>query len=112
MQTTKIERREEWRKKVAEYQASGQSVAAWCAAQGIKPHMLYYWVKRFAPTAEPTNNTETQWLPISINDENRYKQPIRSGGLLVRVGNVVVEVIPGFNPQLLAEVVKALTQPC
>lgn len=109
-QSALVERREEWRRRVAEFRASGQSGLAWCAAQGIKPHLLYYWVKRFPPTEKAAGDGETQWLPIDVSD-SCGRRP-NGCGLWVRVGNAVVEVAPGFNPQLLADVVRTLTGLC
>lgn len=39
--------RETWRDRVAQYRASGQSGAAWCAAHQVKESQLWYWVRRF-----------------------------------------------------------------
>jgi len=108
-QSALVERREEWRRRVAEFRASGQSGLAWCAAQGIKPHLLYYWAKRFPPAENADGDGETQWLPVDVSDSFGRQS---SGCLLVRVGNAVVEVAPGFNPQLLADVVRTLTGLC
>lgn len=40
---TKAERQKECETRVVEYQASGQSTKAWCAAYDVKPHRLWCW---------------------------------------------------------------------
>lgn len=105
-----IQRREEWRRRIADFQASGQSGAAWCAAQGIKPHLLYYWAKRLTPPAVAAV-TEAQWLPVKVSDVID-SQSVAGKGLDVRIGSATIEVRPGFNPRLLAEVVKVLATLC
>jgi hypothetical protein len=111
-ESTRIARREEWRRRVDEFRASGQSAAAWCAAQGIKPQLMYYWLKRF-PTTEDmvVANIETQWLPVHVSDDCS-RSAVGNGSLLLRIGDAVVEVNPDFNPRLFADVERALIGLC
>jgi hypothetical protein len=111
-QSTRIARREEWRRRVDEFRASGRSVAAWCVDQGIKPHQMYYWLKRFPAMDEVVvGHIEMQWLPVHVSDDCS-RPAVGNGGLLVRVGDAVVEVTSGFNPRLFADVVRTLIELC
>lgn len=38
--------RKEWEARITNFKASGQSGAAWCAANNLKPNQLWYWRKR------------------------------------------------------------------
>lgn len=102
------QKREIWRQRVAEYRASGKSGAAWCAAQGIKPYLLYYWMQQFAP-AEETCTTTLQWQPVLVNDHQNEKA---SGNITVRVGAAAIEVQPNFDSKALADVVRVLIAVC
>lgn len=103
---TPAERREEWQARVAEFRASGQSVAAWAKEHGVKAHQLYYWLKRL----EPVNEAEsaTQWISVQVSPRST---PI-SNRLYVQVGPAVVEVQPGFDPVLFTDVVRNLVALC
>jgi len=99
-------RQEEWRQKIAAYQASGQSVTDWCATQGIGKKMFYYWTKKLRQQSEGNSSASTsEWLPVMLSD----RQPCH---LFVRLGKATIEIQPGFNTDLLAEVVRALTTVC
>jgi transposase-like protein len=101
-------KRDYWQQRVAEYRASGQSGAAWCAAQGIKPHLLYYWVQQFASPTE-TSATSPQWQPVLVSD----RQPAKaSSNITVRVGAATIEIPPGFDEKTLADVVRVLSAVC
>lgn len=96
---TKEERQNLWSSRTAEFEASGQSVPAWCAAHDINPQQLRYWLrKKKQASAEAT----LSWLPLDLSDVSFQTS------LLVRVGRVAVEVQPGFDPKLLLDVVKTL----
>ncbi len=102
--------REVWRGRVAAFRASGQSGKAWCKANNQKPGQLWYWVKKIKDeeAAETPGVAEppkvTKWLPLEINEQPEKPE----SKLLIKVGRAAVEVQPGFDPALLAEVVKAL----
>ena len=96
--------REIWRARVADFRASGQSGATWCAVHQIKEHQLWYWTRRF-PVEVPSPSSSPNFVPIEVKNEP-------SEPLLVRVGAVTIEVRPGYDPRLLREVVQALATPC
>jgi len=106
---TKTEERAVWQARVAAYRGSGQTVAAWCRTQGIKPHQMYYWIKRLNASAPPSASKPAQWLPLVVEDQEASNT---DKGLLVRVGPAVIEVPAGFDPELLTAVVRVLKTSC
>lgn len=105
---TRAERREMWRERVAEFQASGKSVAAWCREHEFKEHQLRYWLRKFMPVE--STQPSTRWLPIAVLESEQHVDS--DGQLLVRVGGATIEIRPGFNPSLLADVVQVLMDRC
>jgi hypothetical protein len=92
---TQEQLRKQWADQVAAFKASGQSTTDWCTEQNIKPSQLRYWLRK-----DKNIQTKTTWLPLNLDDTD--------APLLVKVGQVTVEVKPGFDPRLLLDVVKAL----
>lgn len=99
---TKTELQQKWEVRIADFRASGQSGAAWCVANNIRPNQLWYWLKKIKSTENPTI-TRTKWMSVEINESDPT-----GNGLLIKVGHAVIEVQPGFNPALLREVVQTL----
>jgi hypothetical protein len=95
-----VELRSVWMTRMAEFKASGQSVTDWCAEQGLKPSQLWYHLRKEKGPAETT-----QWLPLDIGENTE-------SSVTVRVGQVGVEVRPGFDPKLLLSVVITLVGLC
>jgi hypothetical protein len=102
------QKRETWRQRVTEYRASGQSGSTWCAAQGIKPHLLYYWTQQFASPPEACA-TSKQRQPGSVSGHQHEKAP---GIIMVRVGAATIEILPDFNAKVLGNVVRVLAAVC
>lgn len=101
-------RREMWHERVTAFRASGLSVAAWCREHELKEHQMRYWLRRFQSVSEPDSSAAT-WLPVHVRDD-RESQGV--GELVVRVGDVAIEVRPGFDRSLLVELVETLTDRC
>jgi hypothetical protein len=73
---------------------------------------MYYWLKRFPTTEEMVvAKIKTQWLPVHVSDDHS-RPAVGNDSWLVRVGDAVVEVTPGFNPRLFADVVRVLIGLC
>lgn len=99
--------RNEWEKRIADYKASGKSGAAWCADNNVNVHQFYYWIRRFKSN-ESTEAQSSKWLSLEVNNQSE----IESGNLLVRVGEVEIEVQSGYNEDLLLNVVQTLRNLC
>ncbi len=99
--------RESWRMRVADFRASGLSGAAWCAANQVKDHQLWYWSAKF-PVAGPAAQPAPSWVLVQPDE------PIATEEypLLVRIGQVAIEVKTGYDPKLLRDVVHTLAVLC
>ncbi|WP_027365909.1 IS66 family insertion sequence element accessory protein TnpA [Desulfotruncus alcoholivorax] len=105
---TKAEIRQQWEARIAEFRNSGLSGTAWCAANGIIPNQLWYWLKKIRSQENP-QTTSTKWLPVELNELGPSGQ---GNGLLIKIGLAAIEVQPGFNPALLQDVIRTLAATC
>lgn len=99
-----------WKKRVLEQEASGLSRLEWCARQGIKYTTYRYWreqiVKQPTKTKTPAPATAT-WLELAT--PSVVSTPTaQTDGLVVRIGEVTLELRRGFDPELLREIVRTL----
>ena len=63
---TRAELRKEWEARVLHTKATGQSVPVWCAAQGVKPHQLRYWIRKLEP-AQAAAKPSAMWLTAEVD---------------------------------------------
>ena len=118
------ETRTYWAGKVAEYKKSQMSVRAWCRREGIDPSRIWYWLRKErlassgskATSHKTLNNHETslstkstpgvdrQWIALDLS----YDAASESGSVTLRMGSVMVDIKPGFDPDHLCKVVRAL----
>lgn len=103
---TKEELRKMWQERVLAFRASGQSAPKWCADHDIKLSQLRYWLRKYKNTENPA--APSQWLSLEIDGFNSGN----SGTLLVRMGKFAIEVKPGFDKQLLSDLVVTLADLC
>ncbi|MGI6227154.1 MAG: IS66 family insertion sequence element accessory protein TnpA [Peptococcales bacterium] len=105
MPKANTELRKKWESRVAAFKASGQSSKEWCEVNNLKINQLRYWVRKLRSTNEPTMKSP-QWLSVELD---KPEASIQNNSLIVRVGKVSIEVKSGFDPSLLSDVVKTLT---
>mgnify|MGYP001289011261 CR=1 FL=1 len=106
---TQEELREVWSARIKDYRSSGERVATWCERHEVTPRQLWYWMRKLKRADEQKPATsKPQWVPI------RMDEPSSDGAspLLVKVGSASIEVRPGFEPSLLADVVRVLKALC
>jgi transposase-like protein len=117
MQSKQGTRLAEWEAQIEACRESGQSVVAWCRAQGLSSRQLKYWIRRYEKEVAggdgmPQNVQEpTQWVPVAISEAQAEMHEPR-GTFVVRVGRAEVEVRAGLDVQLFATVMKALVSVC
>jgi len=105
---TRAELQQLWETRIAEYQASGQSVKEWCAShEGISPRQLWYWLRKYKNQNAAPSESSSRWLPVEISEQGSLEQ-----ALLVKIGPASIEVRPGFDPALLTQVVQVLVSLC
>ena len=90
--------------------ASGLSLAAFARREGLSPTRLMWWRKQLRSRPSTTPSAPVRWLPVSI----RRAAPVPllpaphveiavRGGRVIRVGGP-------FDPQTVAELVRALEE--
>jgi len=97
------EKQKEWTGKISDFEKSGKTKEVWCEKNIIGIRQLNYWIKRLTKNPS-TENLSKQWLPIEIKEEEISEAP----PLSVKIGLATVEVHPGFDKELLLEVLKIL----
>lgn len=115
----KNQREKAWFARVEEHQASGESVKVWCERNQVKPDRLYYWSRKYAEAtgAKPGG---LQWLSVQVEEAPGSSHghasiavpPEASRSIRIKVGGATIEVDPGFDPALLATVVKTVQGLC
>lgn len=93
----------EWKARITDYQSSGLTIKDWCQTHNLNYSQFHYWHRKFKAVENPIK-TSTQWFPLDISDQVDET----GSGISIRVGGVVVEVKPHFNPDLLLQVVRTL----
>lgn len=101
MSTAELKRA--WELRVANFKESGLSVKKWCDQEGLKANQLRYWLKKLDKDSEVAE--KPQWIPVTVeqpqSEDNKKALPIK-------IGKVVIEVGPGYDPELLSDVVRTL----
>ncbi|WP_066640121.1 IS66 family insertion sequence element accessory protein TnpA [Desulfolucanica intricata] len=90
---------------VAECRASGMTAKAWCELKGIKYSRYCGWattLNRKCHQDEPQ-----QWADVTV-----AKAEYAKGEIKLNCGKLTISVEPGFNPTLLADILKVVNAVC
>lgn len=96
--------------RVADFRASGQNAPAWCAEHDVNLHTLRYWLRNLSSDYPSKCATSVKWLSVEMAEE--AQQAVSSCRIVVRIGDVSVEVEPGCDLVLLGDVVQTLVTRC
>ncbi len=97
-----MEQDEQWKQRILDYQESGLTMKAWCAARDIPFHQLKYWTRKLSMGRRKRQSTS--WVTVTpILDPSPQEHT-----LVVRMGAASIDIHPGFDPSLLSQVVRAL----
>ena len=100
---------EYWRGQVQAYERSGVSRKKYCERKQIKIYQLDYWRRKLRRARAAEAASTTEWIPLQIQDERVGE---RAAGIWLRIGRVAIEVEPGFDRELLAEVLRVVGSTC
>lgn len=97
------EKQKLWDERTKAFLASGQSQRAWCEEQGVPENRLRYWLRKHK--ARMSQSTGERW--ISMEPVSPFHSTVS-----LRIGNIVLDVEPGFSQQVLADVVHSPMKVC
>lgn len=104
-----MSREEVWTARVNDWRSSGERVATWCERHGIGRSQFYYWLRKLSKTeGSGSVAPSAQWVSLHLEEPAVAEQP----PILVKIGAAIIEVRPGFEPEVLAGVFKALQGLC
>jgi hypothetical protein len=98
-----------WRQHVETFEHGGLKRQEYCQANGITVSGLDYWRRRFReldPADPPSSNG---WIPLKIGDDSILDP---GSVLCLKIGRLAIEVRPGFNRELLVDVLRAVGSIC
>jgi len=122
--------RAEWRKRIAEYRAGGMTQKDIARKYGCSAKSVSRWNQRFdarlnlLPKSPPssasnplTGSPAPQWLAVVATDEKPGDAAFRPSdadvaGIRLSIGCVGIEVRPGFDETLLADVIRVVKSSC
>jgi hypothetical protein len=90
---------------VSECRASGMKAKAWCEAKGIDYRRYLAWATKL--NREGRNEPKQQWAEVAITKEESTLSEIR-----LNCGKWAICVGTGFNPALLADVLRVVDDVC
>ncbi|MBA2937169.1 IS66 family insertion sequence element accessory protein TnpB [Paenibacillus sp. CGMCC 1.16610] len=96
-----------WKERINAYQASGKSMKAWCADQNLTLHQLKYWLYKDQRRARAASSATFRPVTVTSSYETDAVESLR-----IQVGVAWIEVPSGFKPELLRDVIAALTPLC
>lgn len=94
-----------WEQRLAEYEGSGKSVAAWCKEQTVKENQFYYWRKKLR-IGQTEKAQPVKWLSLDLQ-LSKQANPV-GDSITVYVGQATVVIRKGFDHHLLREIVQVL----
>jgi len=98
-----------WQQHVEAYNASGLTREAYSQKNRIQVYRLDYWRRKISRISRPQERVPAnRWLPVRISDETPYND----AHIDLWIGPIRVEVKRGFDPKLLAELLRTVGAAC
>ncbi len=108
-------RMEEWRKRIAECQASGMAVSRWCKQNGYCEQTYYKYLKRIREEmvdALPVSVMEPSSPTVFKKLEVQTSVPGTQAAVIIRFNGATVEINEGTSQQTIQAVLLALQSVC
>ena len=115
-EATRQYRLSQWLAIIKECRGSGMSVRSWCKQNDVDEKQFYYWQRKIREIASEslpvmTQNSKFVQLPVSTVAAPVTKESPTdfTPSMVIRVGKAVVELADHIQPELLASVLKVLS---
>ena len=111
---TREYRLSQWFPIVKACRESGLSVKEWCKQNNIIDHQFYYWQRKLREVASEAisvdegNPSRFVQLPTTTCTSTVSSEPFKTS-MIVRVGNASIELSDHVQPEMLAQVLKVLS---
>ena len=100
--------RQRWADRLNRFRRSGQTVAQFCAAEGVSESNFYLWRRRLAPPPAPASNQPTI-VPIRVTPPLVLATPIE----LALPSGTVLRFPADARPELIVAILRGLEgRPC
>lgn len=97
---TRTELHHLWQQRMNDFEKSEETIKKWCDSQGISLSQFHYWRRKLKLTSrEPLTHS---WVSIDF-EQSQKQEP-----LMIHLGASKIEIHTGFDPDLLADVVRVL----
>ncbi len=100
---------EQWLQTAREFQSSGMTRSQYCKQKQVRPCQLDYWRRQLRKSLPPAPVAAARWIPLQIQNDPAMDH---SSAIELRIGRVVIAVTPGFDRDLLAEVIRVVGAAC
>jgi len=101
----------QWSGRLKEYECSRKTLTAWCREQGFSIHQAKYWQRKLRRT-DLASNQSAQWVTFEIEGLGGTAMKRRTTGLCIKIGSAIIEIQPGYNADLLKDVIRTLGTLC
>jgi len=100
---------ESWRKHVQAFESSGLTRNGYCQRNGVNVYQLDYWRRRFKKSKPPGPSPADTWIPVRVRDDQASE---KGSGVCLRISRLAIEVKPGFDRELLTDVLRTIGPIC
>jgi hypothetical protein len=100
---------DKWQKHVLAFAESDLTRQDYCRQNGIGVYQLDYWRRKFQRSNSKHPVSAGAWIPLEIRDS---RSTAENAGIGLRIGRVTIEVKPGYDRKLLADVLQVLESVC
>ena len=90
------------------WEASGQTIRAWCLENGVKNDRMYYWRRKLRLSEGSSQPIASQWLPLEVTDS----RVAASDSVIIHIGKASVEASSKSDRSLLIDIVRTLVELC
>jgi len=101
-----------WQQRIADFKKSGMSQKDWCKDNNVTNNQLQYWLyrkKSLQKESSIPSNTSTEWIPVDVSEEISIP---KNDKLILKIGAVSIEIEPGYNKELLSDLISTLKSIC